>query len=110
LSAFAQGKIGPRFACCCCSFHSRLVYTPLLVGIAESGGAKLSNDSTFIQPEEIASKMKDLIEQDKYRGGTALGVYRPGDAVVVANGSQSELEVLAPSDTAEVRDILKARR
>lgn len=54
--------------------------------------------------------MKDLIEQDKYRGGTALGVYRPGDAVVVANGSQSELEVLAPSDTAEVRDILKARR
>jgi hypothetical protein len=89
---------------------SRLVYTPLLVGIAESGGAQLSNGSTFIQPEEIARKMKDLIEQGRYRGGTALGVYRPGDAIVVANGSQSELEALAPSDTAEVQYILKGRR
>lgn len=82
------------------------MYTPLLAGIAEAGGAQLDNNPIFIRPEEIASRMKDLIEQGNYRGGTALGVYRPGDAVIAADGSYSELEVLAPSDVPSVRRII----
>lgn len=82
------------------------MYTPLLVGIAEAGGAQLGENPILIKPEEIAARMKDLIEQGKYPGGTALGVYRPGHATVVADGLHSELEVLAPSDIASVREIL----
>ena len=54
--------------------------------------------------------MKDLVEQGKYRGGTALGVYRPGDAIVAADGSYSELELLAPSDLTSVREIIAKER
>lgn len=50
--------------------------------------------------------MKDLVEQGQYRGGTALGVYRPGHGEVVADGSSSELEILAPSDLNSLRDTL----
>ena len=82
------------------------MYTPLLVGIAEAGGAQLGDNPIFIKPEEIAARMKDLIEQGKYPGGTALGVFRPGHASVVADGSHSELEILAPSDIASVQATL----
>lgn len=77
------------------------------MGIAKAGGAELGDSPTFIRPEEIAARMKDLVEQDKYRGGTALGVYRPGDAAVVADGSYSELELLAPSNLENIRSVLE---
>ena len=87
----------------------RLVYTPLLVGIT-NGSAKLGDNPSFIPPREIAERMKDLVELEKYPGGTALGVHRPGDATVVADGLNSELEELAPSDLDNIRKILASDR
>ena len=49
--------------------------------------------------------MLELIEEEKYPGGTALGVYKPGDARIVADGF-SLLEELAPSDLSHVQRII----
>ena len=86
------------------------MYTPLLRGIAEAGVAQLGDELPLIKPEEIASRMKDLIEQARYAGGTAMGVYRPGEAVVAADRSGSELEKLAPSNLNSVRQTIERQR
>lgn len=62
----------------------------------------------FLAPIEIAERIKDLIEQERYPGGTALGVYQHGDATVVADGGNSHLEDLLPSDLEYVRGLAKA--
>jgi hypothetical protein len=63
----------------------------------------------MLEPSEIAQRMLDLIEQDRYPGGTALGVYKPGDATVVADG-KSLLEELGPSDLNYIHRIVEAEK
>ncbi|OGM45260.1 hypothetical protein ABOM_006456 [Aspergillus bombycis] len=85
------------------------VRTPLMATV----GKRLSkSDQTpiLLEPEEVAERMKELIEQGKYRGGMALGVYWPGHAEVVADGSTSLLETICPPDVIAVRKIIAAER
>lgn len=63
----------------------------------------------MLEPGEIAQRMLDLIEQDRYPGGTVLGVYKPGDATIVADGN-SLLEELGPSDLGYIHAIVEADR
>lgn len=80
--------------------------TPLITSILD----KLHGDNTkrprYLLTTEVAMRMKDLIEQGEYRGGTALGVSKPGHAAIVADGSDSELEALIPSDPEYVKGLL----
>lgn len=74
----------------------------------ENKMGKSDEGQTFLEPEEVAERMKELIEQGKYHGGMALGVYRPGHAEVVANGLMSPLEAMCPPDFVAVRNIIAA--
>lgn len=60
----------------------------------------------YLSTTEVAMRMKDLIEQGDYQGGIALEVSKPGHAAVVANGSNSELEVSLPSDPGYIKSLL----
>lgn len=71
---------------------------------------RIDEGPTLIEPNEIAKRMKELIEQGKYHGGVALGVYGPGHAEVVADGSTSVLETMCPPDLIAVRKIIAAER
>lgn len=65
---------------------------------------------TLLEPKEVVERMKELIEQGKYHGGVALGVYRPRHTEVVADGSTSALEAMCPPDFMAVRKIIVAER
>ena len=54
--------------------------------------------------------MKDLVEKRPYRGGTALAVARPGEAAIIADGSTSLLEDLAPSNLEAMREAILVER
>lgn len=72
------------------------------------GNTNTASDSKLMDPNDIATEMMNLVQQGKYPGGTALGVYKPGEARVVADGSYSELENIAPTDMESIRSIMEA--
>lgn len=74
------------------------------------GSAQAGADPTLMRPEEIAARIKELVEQGGYPGGTVLGVYKAGEATVVADGSRSLLEELAPSDLGSLRGVFARDR
>ncbi|OAA53002.1 NAD(P)-binding domain protein [Cordyceps fumosorosea ARSEF 2679] len=100
--AKAEQEANVKVVCVC----PGLVATPLLQGVMD-GSANVSPDSTLMEPAEIASRIKELVEQGKYPGGTALGVYRTGEAEVVDDGSHSLLEEMAPTDLGSIRKIIE---
>ncbi|GKZ38736.1 hypothetical protein AbraIFM66950_011172 [Aspergillus brasiliensis] len=85
------------------------VRTPLMATV-ENRLSGTDERPTLLEPEEIAGRMKELIEQGNYHGGMALGVYRPGHAEVVADGSISALEDMCPPDVMAVRKIISEER
>ena len=82
-----------------------LTDTPLISNLTDKLESKLN--FVMLSTAEIAQRMVELIEEAKYPGGTALGVYHPGDATIVATGD-SLLEELGPSDMSYVRSTLKS--
>ncbi|KAF9894826.1 hypothetical protein FE257_004447 [Aspergillus nanangensis] len=85
------------------------VRTPLMATV-ENKLSRTGEKPTFLEPEEIAGRMKELIELGRYRGGMALGVYRPGHVEVVADGSTSALEAMCPPDVMAVRRLIATER